>query len=209
MKEKQAKSASSKKGFIIIAVLLVAVIAVAAVAYNALAPTVSQEGDQVAVVGDVGSGPQADGSGGTADRGERVEAPDFTVVDGEGTSISLSQFRGKPVVLNFWASTCGPCQQEMPEFQNAFDIYGDDVAFMMVNVVGFNGETEDRAQRFIAENSYTFPVLFDSEEDASMQYGVTSIPRTFFIDREGYVVATASGMINGASLEQGIKMILR
>lgn len=221
---------TSKKGLFIGVVVLVAVIAIAAIAYNALAPTASDDGNRIVAntssssslssdeanyssgsseseqpqLGDVG---QASGEDGVSDE-DKTLAPDFTVTDSGGAEASLTQFRGKPVVLNFWASTCGPCQSEMPEFQSAYEGHGNEIQFMMVDVVGFNGETENRAKDFIEESEYTFPVLFDSNEDASMKYGLSSIPRTFFIDAEGYVVAMASGAMDAQSLERGIEMIL-
>ena len=207
MKEKKAKSAdsngASKRGLIIGVVALVAVIAIAAIAYNALAPAASSQTDQLSER-EVATSPDGPSTGNE----ERTEAPDFAMVTADGEVISFSQLRGKPVVLNFWASTCGPCQQEMPGFQAAFDEYGSQVQFAMVDVVGFNGETEDRAQRFIADEGYTFPVFYDREGDASIQYSLTSIPRTFFIDAEGYVVAMGSGMLDESSLERGISMLL-
>ncbi len=208
MKEKKAKGtaskAASKRGLIIGVVALVAVIAGAAIAYNALAPAASSETGQLASNG------STTGSSGNAqtDGEERDMAPDFTMVTANGETISFNQLRGKPVVLNFWASTCGPCQQEMPGFQSAFDEYGSQVQFAMVDVVGFNGETEDRAKRFIAEQEYTFPVFFDREGNASIEYGLTSIPRTFFIDAEGYVIAMGSGMLDESALQRGIAMLL-
>lgn len=208
MKEKKAKGtaskAASKRGLIIGVVALVAVIAGAAIAYNALAPAASSGTGQLASKGDATGSPedaQTDGE-------ERDMAPDFTMVTADGETISFSQLRGKPVVLNFWASTCGPCQQEMPGFQSAFDEYGSQVQFAMVDVVGFNGETEDRAKRFIAEQEYAFPVFFDREGNASIEYGLTSIPRTFFIDAEGYVIAMGSGMLDESALQRGIAMLL-
>ncbi len=208
MKEKKAKDtaskAASKRGLIIGTVALVAIIAGAAIAYTALAPAASSETDQLASNGG------ATGSSGDAqaDDEERERAPDFTMATADGETVSFSQLHGKPVVLNFWASTCGPCQQEMPGFQSAFDEYGSQVQFAMVDVVGFNGETEDRAKRFIAEREYTFPVFFDREGNASIEYGLTSIPRTFFIDAEGYVIAMGSGMLDESALQRGIAMLL-
>lgn len=208
MKEKKAKGTASKtaskRGLIISAVALVAVIAGAAIAYNALAPAASSETGQLASKGST-TGSSEDAQ---TDGEERDMAPDFTMVAADGETVSFSQLRGKPVVLNFWASTCGPCQQEMPGFQSAFDEYGSQVQFAMVDVVGFNGETEDRAKRFIAEQEYTFPIFFDREGNASIEYGLTSIPRTFFIDAEGYVIAMGSGMLDESALQRGIAMLL-
>lgn len=208
MKEKKAKDtaskAASKRGLIIGTVALVAIIAGAAIAYTALAPAASSETDQLASNGGT-TGSSGDAQ---ADGEEHKLAPDFTMATADGETVSFSQLYGKPVVLNFWASTCGPCQQEMPGFQSAFDEHGSQVQFAMVDVVGFNGETEDRAKRFIAEREYTFPVFFDREGNASIEYGLTSIPRTFFIDAEGYVIAMGSGMLDESALQRGIAMLL-
>lgn len=205
-------SAASKKGLAIGVVLLVVVIAAAAIAYQALAPAASRDSGQIttsaasssAVRGESASSGAASSSSAAA----AAAAPDFTVTDGEGVQASLSQFRGAPVVVNFWASTCGPCQREMPEFQKAFEQHGDQVQFMMVDIPGFNGETEARAKRFIADNGYTFPVFFDSDGDAAVTYGLTSIPRTLFIDAEGNIVANGAGMLDEASLRRGMDMLL-
>lgn len=134
-------------------------------------------------------------------------APGFTVVDGEGNKVALSDFIGKPVVLNFWASWCGPCKSEMPDFDDAFAQYGEEVQFLMVNCTG-GRETVKTAQKFIQDNGYTFPVYFDTESSASRAYGVSSIPATYFIDAQGRGVAYGIGPLDGDSLRRGIGMIL-
>ena len=72
---------------------------------------------------------------------EKVAAPDFTVYDGTGTEVRLSDYVGKPIVLNFWASWCGPCQSEMPEFDAAYEELGEDIHFLMVNMTDGSRET--------------------------------------------------------------------
>lgn len=126
----------------------------------------------------------------------------------DGAQVRLSDLKGKPVVLNFWASTCGPCKGEMPEFQKAFERYGDRIQFVMLNVPDFNGETRERAMQLIEQRSYTFPVYFDSSSQAQIQYGVSSIPRTYFISSEGKISAYAAGAIDSTTLQRGIEMIL-
>ena len=137
---------------------------------------------------------------------EKVFAPDFTVYDSEGNEVHLSDFRGKPVVLNFWASWCGPCKSEMPDFESAYQTLGQDVHFLMINQTG-GRETLETAQEFLAQSGYTFPVYFDTELSASMAYGVSAIPTTFFIDAEGYPVVYAQGALSGQHLQMGIDMI--
>ena len=135
-------------------------------------------------------------------------APDFTVYDLEGNAHKLSDFRGKPVVLNFWASWCGPCQMEMPDFEEKFKEYGDSVQFLMVNLTDGSQETVDTASEFIAKSGYTFPVYYDSDVSAAMAYGIMSIPVTYFLDVEGNFVAWQQGVVSADILQQGVDMLL-
>ena len=135
------------------------------------------------------------------------KVPDFVIANAEGDTVSIRAFEGKPTVLNFWASTCGPCQSEMPHFQAAYETYGDQVNFVMVDIPGFNGETTTRATRFLENNGYTFPAYFDVEGDASRVFGLTSIPRTYFIDAEGNVVIMGNGALNESALQQGLQAL--
>ena len=138
---------------------------------------------------------------------EKYAAPDFTVYDLGGTPHKLSDYAGKPVVLNFWASWCGPCKSEMPEFDEAYARYGENVNFLIVNLTDGSSETVESASSYIDKNGYTFPVYYDTDIDAAMKYGVTSIPATYFIDAEGYLAAYGIGALDGATLEKGIGMI--
>ena len=138
---------------------------------------------------------------------EKIAAPDFTVYDAEGGEVHLSGYSGKPVVLNFWASWCGPCKREMPEFQAAFEELGEDIAFLMVNMTDGSRETVDTASSFVEEAGYTFPVYYDRDMDAASAYGAYSLPTTYFIDAEGFVIARAAGAIDGETLQTGIDMI--
>ena len=137
----------------------------------------------------------------------KIYAPDFTAVDADGNEVSLSDFLGKPVVLNFWASWCGPCKSEMPEFDEAYLQQGEEIQFLMVNMTDGAQETADTAMAFIAGSGYSFPVLYDVNYDAAITYGVSSLPTTYFIDAEGVLVAKAVGAIDAQTLQRGISMI--
>ena len=135
-------------------------------------------------------------------------APDFTVYDLEGNAHKLSDFRGKPVLLNFWASWCGPCQMEMPDFQKFYESHGDKVNFVIVNLTDGQQETVETASAFIEEQGYTFPVYYDTDIDAAMKYGVSAVPVSYFIDAEGNFIAWAQGALTADMLQQGMDMLL-
>lgn len=139
---------------------------------------------------------------------EKAMAPDFTVYDLEGNEVHLSDYVGKPIVLNFWASWCGPCQMEMPDFHEKYLTLKDDVHFLMVNMTDGSRETVDTASSFVEEQGYSFPVLYDKDSDAAAAYGVRSIPTTYFIDAKGYAVAQVAGAIDAETLQKGIDMAL-
>lgn len=134
-------------------------------------------------------------------------APDFTVVDENGEEYQLSDFKGKPVVLNFWASWCGPCKSEMPDFDKAYQKYKDEISFLMVNLTDGSRETVEKASAHVKEQGYSFPVYYDTMSEAAMTYGVYSIPTSYFIDKEGNIIAHAQGAIDKENLEKGISMI--
>lgn len=159
-------------------------------------------------VNSIATTPQAveDPTGTAEEKGS--EAPDFTVYDLEGNAHKLSDFRGKPVLLNFWASWCGPCQMEMPDFQKYYETYGDKVNFVIVNLTDGQQETVETASAFIAKKGYTFPVYYDTDIDAVAKYGVNAVPVSYFIDAEGYFVAWAQGAMDADMLQQGMDMVL-
>ena len=135
---------------------------------------------------------------------EIVTAPDFTVTAIDGTKVTLSSLKGTPVILNFWASWCPPCQKEMPDLQKQFELHGDTIVFMMIDLTDGQQETKESATSFIEKNQYTFPIYFDETASAITAYNIASIPMTFFINRDGNIVKSVNGMLTEKTLLEGI-----
>ena len=132
--------------------------------------------------------------------------PDFTVLDRNGNAVRLSDYFGKPIVLNFWATWCYYCKQEMPDFNRAYEAYPD-VQFLMVNATDGVKETVASATAYVEKEGFDFEIFFDTEGLARSAYYVNAYPITFFINAKGELVAYKSGMMNYATLEKGIGAI--
>ena len=146
-----------------------------------------------------------------ADTDETLEglAPDFPMMDANGNQVNLSDLVGKPIVLNFWASWCPPCKAEMPDFEEAYKKYGDDVVFVMLNLTDGYRETKAKADAHVASCGYTFPVYYDTAMKGAIAYKVSAVPQTCFINARGQLVSTSVGMMDGATLEGWIERLLR
>lgn len=153
-------------------------------------------------------GPLA-GQSQTQETGEQevsYRAPDFTVLDTEGQEVKLSDYFGKPIVLNFWATWCTYCKMEMPDFDKACR-ENPDIQFLMVNVTDGYQETVDSAKNYIAREGYEFPVFFDTTLEAASVYGASGLPMTVFIDQNGDLVTIGNGMLTAEDLEKGLNLL--
>lgn len=133
-------------------------------------------------------------------------ATNFTVEDINGKEINLSDFKGKAVVVNFWASWCPPCKMEMPYFNKLYLENKDDIVFLMIDLIS-GRETVESGRKYIADNSFSFPVYFDTKGNAASAYKISSIPLTLFINKEGEIVRSYNYAINEFILKDCINVI--
>jgi thiol-disulfide isomerase/thioredoxin len=110
-------------------------------------------------------------------------AVDFQFENPEGELTSLSDFRGQPVIINFWATWCGPCKMEMPYLQQIYDEWQDELVLLAINL----GEGADEAAGFVESYDLSFPVLLDPYYEVGLCYFPEYIPMTFFIDEDGII----------------------
>ena len=132
-------------------------------------------------------------------------APVFALADLDGNPVSLADLRGRPVIVNFWASWCGPCVDEFPLLRSAVAAHqGDQLA--VVGIVF--GDRSEAARDFMARMGATWPAAMDPGDAIATRYGIIGPPDTFFIDRDGVVVSRQLGQLRAADLERGLALIL-
>ncbi len=138
---------------------------------------------------------------------ETLSAPDFTAYDNDGNPVKLSDYFGKPIVLNFWTTWCGYCKDEMPYFDKVYNEVKDDIVFLMVDVVDGVQETEEKGKKYIADSGFTFPVLYDLDMDAAIAYGIRAYPTTIVINKDGTVFGGHEGALPEEALREVIDSI--
>lgn len=132
-------------------------------------------------------------------------APDFTLEGEDGNLYSLSDYSGKTVVLNFWASWCPPCRAEMPELKNFYDgLESDNTVFLSINLFSMQRDPAQLAT-YLKEEALEFPLLYDRNGEVSSDYGVVSIPTTVIINPEGEIIAVKNGAVTEAWLKRAVK----
>ena len=192
---------NDKKKLVIVIAALAAVLVVSVAIYDAYKDRVDP------ATGAVVSGDSQAMGEVSAAVSELSPAPDFTMEDASGKSVKLSDFKGKPVVLNFWTSWCSYCKSEMPYFESAYKQYGDKVQFIMLNPVK-SERSSDGGRNFIKGADYTFPVFYETGGKALSQYGLRGFPATMFIDAQGNLVTKNVGAITQAKLNESIQALL-
>lgn len=153
-------------------------------------------GEEAAPSGDS----QEEHSGADSQEIPMVPAPDFTLTDQYGQTHTLSDYQGKTVFLNFWATWCGPCKMEMPDIQALYEDWDENAGELVVlGVAGPNIGQEGSAEditAFLEENGYTYPVVMDETGTLFYQYGISAYPTTFMIDTEGNVFGYVQGAVS-------------
>lgn len=120
---------------------------------------------------------------------------------GSGAPVDLATYRGRPLVVNFWATWCAPCVEEMPAFQQVFTEVGDEVAFLGVDVA----DGPRRAEPFAAELGISYDLARDPEETFAREVGVFAMPTTLFVDAQGTIVHRSAGGLTGAELREALR----
>ena len=140
----------------------------------------------------------------------RIKSIDFILYDQYGKEHKLSDYEGKTVFLNFWATWCPPCRNEMPHIEEIYKEYGlnkEDVIILGVASPKLGKETsEEGIKQFLTENKYTFPTVFDATGEVFYQYGINSYPSTFIIDKEGYVTQYVPGAMDKDTMKYLIEL---
>lgn len=134
------------------------------------------------------------------------EAPDFTLPDLNGESVSLSGFSGRPLLVNFWNTGCPPCRGEMPYLDEVYDEQKDTELVMLIVDIG---ESPDTINDFLQDNALSLPVIIDTDGTVARTYGLSGIPTTFFIDRDGIIKSKIIGAFpNKAAIDSRLSKIM-
>ena len=130
-------------------------------------------------------------------------APDITLTTLDGEEVKLSDFRGKNVVLNFWATWCPPCRTEMPHFQDYYEAYAqqENVVILAANAT-YNDKGADHVQKFVNSFDLTFPILLMPDDSIFKRYEILSMPSTFMIDTEGRIQYHITGALDDKAIRE-------
>ena len=216
-------SGGGKRGALVAAIALVAVVALGAVGYGVLSSSGAGSGGS----GGVGSAPAAQGtSGGTASGGNAGGAAggapatqgrasllkdyDATVYAASGEKTTLTAIAaGRPLVINFWATWCPYCVQEMPDYLEIYRDYGDRVSFAFVDCPGGRGETPQKATSWLSENGFSeLPAYFDNDLEATSAFGARSLPTTVVVAANGEIVGVTPGRIDAGRLRSALDSLV-
>jgi len=185
--------------------------AIGAIALLVLAPVLWWVGTRPIATspgGVIGASGAAQGVGAQAGK----EAPNFKLRDPDGKTVELKQFRGKPVLLNFWATWCAPCKEEMPELEQLYRQYKDRGLVVLGVSVDDSSSVKGVPALLKAGNpevgAYTFPVALDEKQEVTRQYHLLGVPSSFFVDKNGVVRVIQPRVMSRSMMLDGLKIIL-
>lgn len=193
----------SKNQIIVILVAVVTLIGILVVAYYAYNRFLDNYRPETTAAYDRHSEERAE-----KEQDKKNDAVNFTVTDSSGKEVNLSDNFGKPIVINFWATWCPYCVDELPVFNEMYKEYGDEVVFMEVDLTDGKRETLDGAKKYIEEKGYELPCYYDTELSAATAYTVQTIPVTLFIDKDGKLADKQIGALNKDTLKEKIESIM-
>jgi cytochrome c biogenesis protein CcmG, thiol:disulfide interchange protein DsbE len=124
-----------------------------------------------------------------------IEIKDFKIIDPNNNNHNLFEFKGKVILLNLWATWCPPCREEMPSMQKLYEEYKS----KNFTIVAVSGESMDTVKNFLSKNKYDFPIFIDDNNQLNRTYGTGSIPTTYLIDKNGFMIAQFVGGRNWSS----------
>ena len=132
---------------------------------------------------------------------------DFTVENELGEMVSLSQYIGKPIVINYWATWCAYCIEEMPYFNKMFEKEKENITFFMINATDGVRETKEKAKNYVQKSNYQFPIFYDTNYSARNNYYIDGYPTTIFIDKEGNLFDIYYGAISEKTLTKYMNLL--
>ncbi|MEK7214279.1 MAG: TlpA disulfide reductase family protein [Chloroflexota bacterium] len=132
-----------------------------------------------------------------------MPAPEFTLQSLGGKPVSLSDYRGKTVLVNFWATWCPPCRSEMPDMQRVAQDHPDDLVVLAVDLQ----EAPEPVASFAKQFGLSFPILLDTKGDVSQAFGVQSLPSSFFIDPQGRIASFNIGALNESAIRRRLQQV--
>jgi thiol-disulfide isomerase/thioredoxin len=203
---------SKRVGVIVAAVALAVVLVLAFVGYRVLAPNQgeTQPAAQSTQPADVSQHTQGQPQQQSQKEALKLADYDATVYTADGQPKKMTEIAaGKPMVINFWATWCPYCVQEMPDFQGIFHDYGEKISFAFVDSTDGRRETKEGAQAWLAENGLDdLPAYYDTDLDATATFGASSLPSTVVVSANGEILMAKPGRINDASMRSALDTLV-